>query len=272
MLERLPPLTKRRLTLYWEVATTRESSMSLTLRVAAVTLSAALALSACGDNASNAAPAKQAKAAAPAARDWTQVFAATPEGGIRMGNPNAKVKLLEFASLTCPHCRVFQQEGMPAIKAKYVATGNVSYEFRPFILNGVDFAPSLLVRCQAPAGAFNLIEAFFDQQTNWVQPFTKPLSPEMQAKLGALPEEQQITAFAANGQLDTFVRTRGVTRAKFDQCTSDKAGIAKLNAIREDATKTYSLTGTPTFAINGTTAKDVADWGKLKPLLDAAVS
>lgn len=248
--------------------------MSFTPRVAAVMLSAALALTACGDGASNAAPAKQAaKGSAPAAvKDWTQVVTATPEGGFRMGNPDAKVKLLEFASLTCPHCRVFQQEGMPTIKSKYIATGKVSYEFRPFILNGVDFAPSLLVRCQAPSAAFSLIDAFYDQQPTWVLPFTKPLPADVQKTLATLPEEQQITAFAANGGLDAFVRTRGVTRAKFDQCTSDKAGIAKLNAIRKDATDNFSLQGTPTFAINGQTQKDVAEWSKLQPLLEAAVS
>lgn len=249
--------------------------MSLKPRFAAALLAAAaLSLAACDDNSSSAAPAtKTATVAAPTAtRDWTQVVAATPEGGFRMGNPDAKVKLLEFASLTCPHCRAFQQEGLPTIKSKYVATGKVSYEYRPFILNGVDFAPSLLVRCQTPAAAFNLIDAFYDQQPTWVLPFTKPLPDDVQKKLSALPQEQQITAFATQGGLDAFMRTRGVTKAKFDQCTSDKAGIQKLTDIRNDASNNYGLTGTPTFAINGTTQKDVYDWAKLKPMLDAALN
>lgn len=247
--------------------------MSSTPRTAALILAAALlSLSACGDNASNAAPAaKTTTSPAAAPRDWTQLVVATPEGGFRMGNPQAKVKLLEFASLTCPHCRAFQEEGMPTVR-KYVAGGNVSYEFRSFILNGVDFAPSLLIRCQAtPAAAFSLIDAFYDQQPTWVVPFTKPLSEAVQKQLSALPQEQQITAFAAQGGLDAFMRTRGMTRAAFDKCTSDKAGIDKLTAIRNDASTNYGLTGTPTFVINGQTQKDVANWDKLKPLLEAAV-
>ncbi|MGI4881159.1 MAG: thioredoxin domain-containing protein, partial [Janthinobacterium lividum] len=212
---------------------------------AAVLFAAALSLAACGD-ASGAAPAatKTTTAKASSTRDWTQVVVATPEGGFRMGNPDAPVKLLEFASLTCPHCRAFQQEGMPTLRSKYIASGKISYEYRPFILNGVDFAPSLLVRCQTPATAFNLIDAFYDQQPVWILPFTKPLPEDQSKRMQALTPEQQISAFATYGGLDAFMRTRGMTKAKFDQCTSDKAGIDKLTAIRDDADKNYGLTGT----------------------------
>lgn len=211
--------------------------------------------------------------AKPAAKpaDWLTVIVATPEGGVRQGNPNAKIKLLEFGSLTCPHCGAFAREHVPELRAKYVATGKVSYEYRPFLLNGVDFGPSLLVRCQPPAAAARLIEAFYEQQPQWTQPFTKPLPDDVQKKLGALPQPQQITAFAAYGGLDTFVRSRGMTRAAFDRCTSDPAGIAKLNEIRSDATANYGLTAVPTFVINGKTVADAYDWVHLKPVLDAAL-
>ena len=214
-----------------------------------------------------AAPAKVA--AKPAS--WLDAVVATPEGGFRQGNPNAKVKLLEFGSLTCSHCAAFAHEGVPTLRAKYIATGRISYEYRPFLLNGVDFAPSLLVRCQPPAAALKLIDAFYEAQPTWTLPFTKPLPDDVQKKLSALPENQQITAFAAQGGLDGFMRTRGMTRARFDQCTSDKAGIAKLNGIRDDANKNYNLTGTPTFAINGKTLADTSNWAQLKPKLDAAL-
>ena len=65
------------------------------------------------------------------------VIAATPEGGFRLGNPDAKVKLLEFASLTCPHCGDFHAAAFETIKTKYVASGNVSYEFRNFVLQAL---------------------------------------------------------------------------------------------------------------------------------------
>ncbi len=234
----------------------------LTTFTVALTLSTAVA-------AATVAPAPAKPAAKPAS--WLDTVVATPQGGFRQGNPNAKVKLLEFGSLTCSHCAAFAHEGVPTLRAKYVATGKVSYEYRPFILNGVDFAPSLLVRCQPPAAALKLIDAFYEAQPQWTLPFTKPLPDDAQKKIAALPENQQITAFAAQGQLDAFMRTRGMTRARFDACTSDKAGINKLNEIRDDANKNYNLTGTPTFAINGKTLADTANWAKLKPALDAAL-
>ncbi len=237
-----------------------------------------LALGACGStptaapaDKSAATPVATAAAGSPASANWLDTVVATPQGGFRQGNPDAKVKLLEFGSLTCSHCGAFAHEGVPELRAKYIATGKVSYEYRPYLLNGVDFAPSLLVRCQPPAAALKLIDAFYEQQPQWTLPFTKPLPDDVQKKIAALPDNQQITAFAAQGGLDSFMRTRGMTRASFDACTGDKAGIAKLNEIRDDANKNYALTGTPTFVINGKTLPDTANWARLKPQLDAAL-
>nr|WP_295658561.1 thioredoxin domain-containing protein [Polymorphobacter sp.] len=210
-------------------------------------------------------------APAPATVNWLDVVVATPEGGFRQGNPNAKVKLLEFGALTCPHCAAFAREGVPVLRAKYIATGKVSYEYRPFLLNGVDLAPALLVLCQPPAAAIKLIESLYDQQQVWLEPFRKPVPDDVQKKMAALPPEQQITAFAANGGLDGFMRTRGVTRAEFNTCTSDKFGIAKLNGIRKDANDNYGLTSVTTFAINGKTVHGTSTWTQLAPAIDAAL-
>ncbi len=65
-----------------------------------------------------------------------------------MGNPNAKVKLVEIGSLSCPHCKLFEQEGAPVLIDKYVKTGQVSWEFRPYIIHGpIDMAANLVARC-----------------------------------------------------------------------------------------------------------------------------
>ncbi|MFL6763858.1 MAG: thioredoxin domain-containing protein, partial [Sphingomicrobium sp.] len=70
----------------------------------------------------------------PAVRvDWTRAVAATPEGGFRMGNPAAPVKLVEYGSLACPHCRHFEATGYKPLIQNYVRTGRVSYEFRNFL-------------------------------------------------------------------------------------------------------------------------------------------
>ncbi|TFU06453.1 protein-disulfide isomerase [Polymorphobacter arshaanensis] len=239
-----------------------------------LTLVAVLALAACDNSASDAATGTKTKAAAPAAatatKDWTTVVAATPEGGFRMGNPNAPVKLLEFASLTCPHCKDFHEEAMATIKAKYIAPGKISYEYRSFVLNGPDFAAAMLARCQGPEVFFNLLNAFYANQSVWTEPFTK-LTDADSKRLAALPQDQQIGALAVTGGLDGFMRTRGMPRAKFDQCLSNKASFDQLTKIRTDAVEKYKLTGTPTFVINGETQADTYNWATLQPKLQAAV-
>ena len=134
--------------------------MTTALRFAMVA-GLALATAACGDKTeTTAATTTTTPTSTPAGTDWTKVSAATPEGGFRIGNPDAKVKLLEFASLTCPHCKDFHESAFATIRDKYVASGNVSYEFRNFVLNGPDYAATLLARCKGAPGFFALADAF----------------------------------------------------------------------------------------------------------------
>lgn len=235
-----------------------------------------LLTAACGDKATTPAANNDAGTAtatiapASAGTDWTAVAAATPEGGFRLGNPDAKVKLVEFASLTCPHCRDFHAEAFDAIKSKYVATGNVSYEFRNFVLNGPDYAASMLARCQGPEPFFGLLKSFYRDQTVWTEPFAKMTEAD-NARLGALPQDKQIAALAETGKLDEYVRARGITRAKFDACVSDKAMLDKLLALRSQATDKYKLTGTPGFIINEAVQENVYTWAELEPKIQAAL-
>jgi protein-disulfide isomerase len=108
---------------------------------------------------------KRAPARAPGKVNWLNVIAATPEGGMRMGNPNAAVKLVEYGSRTCPHCAKFGAEGLPALKAGPIATGKLSYEFRDFPVHGaLDLGPILLGRCVSPGQFFPLLDAMFAGQ------------------------------------------------------------------------------------------------------------
>lgn len=212
------------------------------------------------------------KAATPAGqRAWTSVVEATPEGGFRVGNPNAEVKLVEFASLTCPHCAEFHEQGMSTLLNTYVASGKVSYELRNFILNGPDYAATLLARCQGPATFYKLADAFFEQQKKWLEPFAN-LTEADQQRLQALPADQQMVGLADAGGLDDFMRTRGMPRAKFQQCLTNQGDIAKLAAIRNEAISKYNIPGTPAFVINGELVQDTATWAQLEPKLKAAVN
>ncbi|WP_416908332.1 MAG: thioredoxin domain-containing protein [Polymorphobacter sp.] len=206
----------------------------------------------------------------PEGSKWTEMVTLTPEGGFLMGNPDAKVKLVEFASLTCPHCKDFHAEAAEIIKNRYVASGDVSYEFRNFVLNGPDYAATMLARCQGPGPFFGLLNAFFNDQATWVEPFTK-LTPEQSQALTALPQDQQMAAMAEAGELDDYVRTRGIPRAKFEACLSDPEALKVVADLRTQATEKYKLTGTPGFVINEETQDGVYDWKTLEPKLIAAL-
>jgi protein-disulfide isomerase len=211
-----------------------------------------------------------ALAAAPALAktDWTTTIVATPEGGIRIGNPAAKIKIVEFASYTCGHCKAFHEEGLPALKAKYVSTGNVSFEQRSFVRNGPDFAASLLVSCQPAVPALAMAGKLFAEQEKWSQPFVDMTAAQNQA-ITAMPQAQQPAKLAEIAGLDTWAATRGLPLAKARACLVDKANQDKLIAIRNDAMTNYKLEGTPTFGINGVPVPGVYDWASFEPKLQA---
>ena len=138
------------------------SGFSRSFLVMALLLSSA----ACGQDkgeGKKSASANKAVAAQPGT-DWVAMIEKTPEGGYRMGNPNARVQLVEFASLTCPHCADFTKEAGPVLKRDYIAKGLVSYELRTFARDPADYAASMLSRCQSPAAFFGHVEGFFGTQ------------------------------------------------------------------------------------------------------------
>ena len=236
-----------------------------------LTISAlALTVAACGEKTATPAGDAPAAVAAPAGQNWVDTVTATPEGGFRMGNPNAKVKLVEYASLTCPHCRDFHEAATATIKAKYVASGNVSYEYRNFVLNGPDYAATVLARCQGAAAFFGLLDNFYADQTGWTEPFGRIGKADQEA-LAKLPEDQAIARMAELGGLADYVKLRGIPRAKFDQCLADPAQVKAVSDLRNQAVNDYKLAGTPSFIINGAVQDGVTTWADLEPKLQTAL-
>lgn len=233
----------------------------------------ALALAGCsgGGSDSNAtvsnAPLKQI--AAPNGGDWTQQVVQTPEGGMRMGNPDAPVKLVEYASVTCPHCREFEEQGAPTLRDKYVKSGQVSWEFRPYMLFPSDPGPSMLLLCQGPTAFFRLTEELYADQENWAGRLQS--LPEAQVQqLSSLPPQQRAAAFVTAAGLDEFFRQRGMPQAKIQECLGSQANLDKLASITQRGT-TDGVTGTPSFFINGKMAENTASWAALEPKLRGAI-
>jgi len=137
---------------------------------------AVLALAACNknkDQTQGAAAANEkvtiTQANPPPGGTWADVVNETSAGGYLMGNPNATVKLLEVGSLSCPHCQKFEEEGVPPLVDKYVKTGKVSWEFRPYIIHGpIDMAANLVIRCNGLKTFFPLSQALYKDQPLWL--------------------------------------------------------------------------------------------------------
>jgi len=196
---------------------------------------------------------------ASAQQDWAKSVVATPEGGYRMGNPNAPVKVVEYGSLTCPHCADFINSAKAPIAAK-VRTGKVSFEFRNFVLNGVDATATLLARCAAPAQFFPLVERIYATQPQWIARFTG-LSDEHKQRIQALPEAERLLGVAEAAGLTQLAVQGGVPADKAKSCLVDPAGLARIGEIYEAAAK-LGVQGTPSFFVNGKRVM-VHDWAGL---------
>jgi protein-disulfide isomerase len=234
-------------------------------------LSFALALAGCSkkaDEGSSQPSGPVAAVAPPAGKSWTEVAAMTPEGGVRIGNPDAPVKFVEYASLTCPHCRDFTAEAAEPLQQKYISTGKVSWEYRPFILNSLDVAAFLLARCRGAEPFFKLAEQAYAQQNDWVGKFMA-LTPEQQAQMQASDPSQLFKKIAAASGLDSFFRVRGLPAAQADKCLADQAAAQALADNTNKANTEQNVTGTPTFFFNGTKADDLHTWSDVDKRLGA---
>jgi len=200
----------------------------------------------------------------PAARDWTRTVLATPEGGFRKGNPAAPLKLVEYGSLTCPHCAAFSRDATATLNG-YVKSGRVSWEFRPYLLFPTDPGLSLLARCKGAASFFPITDQLYAEQESWLDRLRQLPNDELQ-RMQALPPRERVAAMVKAAQLDTFFTQHGMAAARVDQCLGDDKALNALVEVTRHA-KTIDVTGTPTFFINGKKAENVHDWTSLEPLL-----
>lgn len=215
------------------------------------------------------------KGAAPAvsaskAIDWTTTVVATPEGGFRMGNPNARVRIVEYAALTCAHCQRFHLEGATALKAGLVKSGQVSYEVRPFMLNAIDIAATLIATCQGPEAFFTWADQFYRNHDAFIQPFTQLNDADVK-QLSALPQDAQVRRLAELGGLDGFVRTRGMPKAQFEKCLANPEEMSRIMERQRVAMEREKVASTPTLFINGEKLEGVTTWDALRPRIEAAL-
>jgi protein-disulfide isomerase len=226
------------------------------------------ALSIAGLASAPAGAAAKAHATAAKPRDWTKVVSMTREGGFVMGNPDAKVKLVEYGSLACPHCRHFEETGYKPLVQQYVRTGQVSYEFRNLLLNGADISVSLLTRCAGPSKFFPMAALVYATQPQWEDRIEK-MSEADKAALEKMTDEQRIVRLAEVGGMPAMAMRFGLNPARARQCLTDKSALQRLLAITQTAND-RGIDHTPTFIINGQVS-DAVTWDELEPKLKAAL-
>lgn len=235
--------------------------------------SAMLPLAACGSkenssaggNATASAPVTPVKA--PANGDWSSVAVATTAGGFLMGNPDAKVELVEIGALTCPHCRQFDETAVEPLIQKYVKTGQVSWEFRPYLLSGVDIPANLIVGCNGATSFFPLMRALYKDQPVWLGKL-QAVPAEQLAQIQAMPPQQQFAELSKIMGLQQWAALRGVPRAKSDQCLKDQKRVDQLVQQTSDVTAQYpKFPGTPAFILNG----EMLDVGGTWPLVEPEI-
>lgn len=148
-------------------------------------------------------------------------------GDLVYGNPDAPVTIVEYASLTCPHCATFANNYFPELKEKYLDTGKAKLVYRNYIMNRVDIAASAAARCSNKDVTKQLMKVFFARQGDWGR------------------------SEAPLDELAALARRAGISRTQFDQCVSNEAMLKHLMAITTEAIDKFEVTSTPSFFVNG---------------------
>jgi len=165
---------------------------------------------------------------------------------LTVGDPSG-VPMIEYGSLTCPHCAAFSREVFPELKKDYIDTGKVKFIFREFSRNPLDVAAFVLARCVGDDKAFAAIELLFSQQDKWAF-VDKPLEPLIAA-----------------------MRPTGLTHDQAMACLKDQSKVDAVAAVGKRATDEIKMNGTPTFVIDGKVYGGELSMDQFKAILDPLI-
>ena len=152
---------------------------------------------------------------------------AGPLPEISIGKPDAKITIIEYASMTCGHCGRFHRDLLPKLKSKYINTGIARLVVREFPLNYTAMAVSMLARCVDPEKTYDVIDSMFERQQQWL-------------RRGDVRDD-----------LRGIMREFGMTEEAFKRCLVNQALFQQIKEIRQRAIDAFGVRSTPTFFING---------------------
>ena len=230
----------------------------------------ALALSACGGEEADVTTDVSGPIdpiAAPEGTSWTDTVTVSEEGGYVLGNPDAPLKLVEYASHTCGACAAFAMQGKPELKQEYISTGTVSIEQREVFLNTFDVVLAAMIQCGPPERVHALSDEVWGnlgQVMNGVQQ-----NGEAIQAAGNLPMEQRFVRMAELAGFIDFFAARGLSADEARTCLSDAAAIEDMVKGADALAQEDEVTATPTFFINGNRV-DGPQWSSVEPALQNA--
>jgi protein-disulfide isomerase len=149
-----------------------------------------------------------------------------PAGDVVLGSDKAPVTIIEYASMTCPHCAHFEATTFPELKKRYIDTGKVRYTLREFPLDSLAAAGFMLARCAGHDKYMPIVETLFAKQPDWV--VKEPVEP-----------------------LKSIAKQFGFTEESFNQCLANQKVLDDIQAVRDRAAQKLGVNSTPTFFING---------------------
>ena len=170
-------------------------------------------------------PLRQAKAET-AEPDKDILAKAGPDGDIVLGSDKAPVTIIEYASMTCPHCAHFSETTFPELQKRYIDTGKVRFIFREFPLDALAAAGFMLARCAGNDKFMPVIETLFAKQREWM--VEKPIEP-----------------------LRAIAKQFGFTQETFDACLANQKVLDGIQEVRDRASEKLGVDSTPTFFVNG---------------------
>ena len=149
-----------------------------------------------------------------------------PDGDVVLGSEKAPVTIIEYASMTCPHCAHFSTTTFPELQKRYIDTGKVRFIFREFPLDALAAAGFMLARCAGKDKFMPVVETLFAKQPDWM--VQKPIEP-----------------------LRAIAKQFGFTEQSFDQCLANQKVLDNIQTVRDRAATKLGVNSTPTFFVNG---------------------
>ena len=204
-----------------------------------------------------------------AASPWLSQVTRGEGGSHILGNPAAPVRVTEYVSYTCSHCKDFVEQANAALR-QHISSGRVSLEVRHLVLSAPDIGMTVAAQCGSAGRFFSRHDSLFALQPSVLER-TAALSEARVAEIVALAPLPRIRALATDSGVIQWMRGRGFTPAQIDRCFADQSVVDRIEAMRA-AALAAGITGTPSFAINGEIVDGAHSWARLQPRLDAAIA